>query len=383
MQEVADLLLKAFNGAQWNVIDKQWPEKSRVAVSLSILLKTFPRLLTGFSKAARASQLLFLRMKALEDSELCFPQLLNSSCRKTAHPRSASMLIYFILSSISLLTIALNLLVIISISYFKKLHSPTNILLLSLAISDCFVGFLMFFQIILLDGCWFLGDLMCSLYFLLDYIITSASIGTMVLISVDRYVAICDPLHYSTRVTQTRVKLCVFLCWVCSALFQCLLLRDSLKHPGMYNSCSGECVVVVDYAGGIADVLLSFVGPVTVIVILYSRVCAAAVSQARTLALHGSVSVNAKKSELKAVRAISIVIIVFLICICPYFCVTLTGQDAMLSASSVAFVMCLFYFNSCLNPLIYALFYPWFRKAARQIVTLRILMPGSREANVI
>ncbi|XP_044073852.1 trace amine-associated receptor 13c-like isoform X2 [Siniperca chuatsi] len=97
-------------------------------------------------------------MKTLED-ELCFPQLINSSCKKNVHPYSVSMVTYIILFSISLLTVILNLLVIISISHYKQLHSPTNLLLLSLAVSDFFVGFLMFFHIVLIDGCWFLGDL--------------------------------------------------------------------------------------------------------------------------------------------------------------------------------------------------------------------------------
>ncbi|XP_030580341.1 trace amine-associated receptor 13c-like [Archocentrus centrarchus] len=329
-------------------------------------------------------------MKIFEEVELCFPQILNSSCRKTIRPRCLSVLIYITLSSIALLTVILNLLLIISISHFKKLHTPTNLLLLSLAVSDCFVGLLMFFQIMIIDGCWFLGDLMCSLYFLLDYIITSASVGTMVLISIDRYVAICYPLHYSTKVTPKRAKACVYLCWICSSLFQCLVLKDNLVQPGRYNSCYGECVVVVGHAFGVADLLLSFVGPVIVIVVLYLRVFVVAVSQARALRSHiaavtheGSVSTNVKKSEMKALRTISVVIIVFLICLCPYYCVTVSDQDAMLSASSATFVVCLFYLNSCINPLIYALFYPWFRKSVKQIVTLEILKSGSCEANIM
>ncbi|XP_035521633.1 trace amine-associated receptor 2-like [Morone saxatilis] len=177
------------------------------------------------------------------------------------------LLIYILLSSISLLTAVLNLLVIISISHFKQLHTSTNLILLSLAVSDFFVGFVMCFQIMYLDGCWFFGDLMCALDQYLAYIITSASVGTMVLISIDRYVAICHPLHYSTEIEP-------------------MVLNYSYFEPA-------NC------------------------------------------------------------------------------------QDNLLNASSAAFVICLFYFNSCLNPLIYAFFYPWFRKSIELIVTMKILQPDS------
>ncbi|XP_074514424.1 trace amine-associated receptor 13c-like [Sebastes fasciatus] len=329
-------------------------------------------------------------MKTLEEDELCYPQLLNSSCRKTMRPHSVSMLTYILLSSIALLTVTLNLLVIISISHFKQLQTPTNLLLLSLAVSDFFVGFLVSFQIVLIDGCWFLGDLMCILYYFLDYIITSASVGTMVLISVDRYVAICDPLHYPTKVTQKTVTMCVCLCWIFSVFSNILILKDNLEQPGRYNSCSGECVFVINYIAGLVDLFLAFIGPVTVIIVLYMRVFVVAVTQARAMRSHiaavtlqCSVRVTAKKSEMKAARTLGVVVVVFLICLCPYYCVTLTGQDTLLNVSSAAFVIYLFYFNSCLNPMIYAFFYPWFRRSIKLIVTLKILQPGSCDANIL
>ncbi|XP_051814690.1 trace amine-associated receptor 13c-like [Acanthochromis polyacanthus] len=329
-------------------------------------------------------------MKPVDEAELCFPQLLNSSCRKTMRPHSVSMLIYIILSCISLFTVTLNLLVIISISHFKQLHSPTNLLLLSLAVSDCFVGLLVVFQILLLDGCWYFGDLMCVLYNIFDYVITSASIGTMVLISVDRYVAICYPLHYPSKVTLQRAKICVALCWICAALCNCLILKDNLKQLGMYNSCAGDCVIVLHYGAGYVDLFLSFIGPVSVIIGLYVRVFVAAVSQARAMRSditaftpQGSVNVTVKKSEMKAARTLGVVVVVFLICLCPYFCVTLTGQDVLLNSTSMAFVICLFYFNSLLNPLIYALFYPWFRKSVKLIITLQILRSDSCDAQIM
>ncbi|XP_026231438.1 trace amine-associated receptor 4-like [Anabas testudineus] len=328
-------------------------------------------------------------METLEETELCFPQLLNSSCVKTKRPHYETLLIYIILFSVSLLTVFLNLLVIISISHFKQLHTPTNLLLLSLAVSDFFIGVFMFFQIMLIDGCWFLGDLVCTLYQYIAYIVTSASVGTMVLISIDRYVGVCYPLLYCTEVTQKRVQVCVCLCWICSVIFQSLILQDVLQQPGRFNSCFGECVFVINYIAGVADVIFSFIAPITVIVVLYMRVFVVAVTQARAIRSHiAAVSLQrslkvTKKSELKATRTLGVVIVVFLMCLCPYYCVSLTGQDTSMNASSAAFVICLYYFNSCLNPVIYAFFYPWFRKSIKLIVTLRILRPDSCKTNML
>ncbi|XP_068185947.1 trace amine-associated receptor 13c-like [Antennarius striatus] len=328
-------------------------------------------------------------MSSFDEDELCFPELLNSSCRRTIRPHFESMLVHIVLSFISIVTVILNILVIISISHFKQLHNPTNLLLLSLAVSDCVVGFFFIFQIILINGCWFLGDIMCVVYIVVDYIIISTSIGTMVLISVDRYVAICYPLHYSTQVTTKRTDICICLCWVFCVLFNSLILRDNLEQPGGYNTCVGQCVIHVDYASGLADMILFFIFPVTVIILLYMRVFLVAVSQARAMRSHitsvtikCSTKVTAKKSELKAAITLGVVVVVFLICVCPYYCVLLSGQDSMLNVSSSTFIICLFYFNSCLNPLIYALFYPWFRKSIKLIVTLKILKADSCDTNM-
>uniref|UniRef100_A0A3Q3PY48 G-protein coupled receptors family 1 profile domain-containing protein n=1 Tax=Monopterus albus TaxID=43700 RepID=A0A3Q3PY48_MONAL len=262
----------------------------------------------------------------------------------------------------------------------RQLHTPTNLLILSLAFSDFFVGLLLVFPITLIDGCWYIGDLMCAVSQYVGYTITATSVGNMVLISVDRYVAICDPLHYSTKFTLKTVKICISLCWTCSVIYACLIQRDALEQPGRYNSCFGECIFVINYIAGIADLIFSFIAPITVIVVLYMRVFVVAVSQARAMRSHiaavtlqGSVKVTAKKSELKAARTLGVVVVVFLICLCPYYSVALTGQDNLMNASVSLFVICLYDFNACLNPLIYALFYSWFRKSVKLIVTLKIV----------
>ncbi|XP_026232518.1 trace amine-associated receptor 13c-like [Anabas testudineus] len=324
-----------------------------------------------------------------DGSELCFPQL-NTSCRKPVTSLSEAVSLRFLLSCFSVLTVVLNLLVIISISHFRQLHKPTNLLLLSLSVSDFLVG-LVFMpgEILRKTSCWFLGDFMCSLYKYLSIVSISASVGNMVLISVDRHVAICDPLHYPTRVTVGRVKLCIFLCWFCSILYSSLFVKDESHQNEKYISCHGECVYHIDYALGVFDIFVSFIVPVTVIIVLYLRVFVVAVSQARTMRsqiktvkLQHSVTLTSRKSELKAARTLGVLVLVFLICFCPFYCVALVGGN-IINTSYGIFVLCLICFNSCLNPVIYALFYPWFRRSVKLIVTLQILQPGSCEANIL
>ncbi|XP_071328678.1 trace amine-associated receptor 13c-like [Trachinotus anak] len=328
-------------------------------------------------------------MEVEDGAELCFPLLLNTSCRKPTSSWPEAVLLHIVLSSISLLTVVLNLLIIISISHFRQLHTPTNILLLSLAVSDFLVGLLLMpGEILRNTTCWFLGDLMCSLYIYVSLIITSTSVGDMVLISVDRYAAICDPLHYTTRVTERRVKLCVCLCWLCSVFYSSVFVKDDLSQPDRHSSCYGECVFVIDYTEETVDLVLTFIVPITLIIVLYMRVFVVAVSQARAMRSHitavtlqRSVTLT-KKSELKAARTLGVLVVVFLICFCPYYGVSLAG-DNLLNSSFASLVYYLFYLNSCLNPIIYALFYPWFRKVTKLVVTLQILQPGSREANML
>ncbi|XP_050924530.1 trace amine-associated receptor 7e-like [Lates calcarifer] len=252
-------------------------------------------------------------MEALEDAELCFPQL-NNSCRKTTLPHSKAALIYTVLSGITLLIVVLNLLVIISISYFRQLHTTTNLLLLSLAVADFLVGFVqMPTEILHLQGYLNLGDFICALHYFASFLIVSVSVGSMVLISVDRYVAICDPMFYTTKVTLNRAR-----------------------------------------------AMRSHIAAVT---------------------LQRSETVKAKKSEMKAARTLGVVVVVFLLCSCPYYCVTVAAEHNSVGMSSTVIVIWLLYFNSCLNPVIYVFFYPWFRKSMKYIITLQILKPGSSEAN--
>uniref|UniRef100_A0A3P8V2U8 G-protein coupled receptors family 1 profile domain-containing protein n=1 Tax=Cynoglossus semilaevis TaxID=244447 RepID=A0A3P8V2U8_CYNSE len=324
-------------------------------------------------------------MEALEEGDFCFPHI-NNSCRWLKRPEVETTLIYIVLSIIILLTVVLNLLVIISISHFRQLQTTTNLLLLCMAVADFLVGLLQMPLLLLHNqGCWLLGDVMCAVHYFL-----AVSVGSMVLISVDRYVAICDPMLYTTRVTLARVKLCVCLCWIFSGIHGGWILRDSLFQPNLYDPCVGDCVVVIASAEGAVDLIVSFLAPILIIAILYLRVFAVAVSQARAMRSHiASVTVGrpekvkVEKSELKAARTLGIVVMVFLLCSCPYYCFAIAAESNLVGSSSAGVELWFLYLNSSFNPVIYVFFYPWFRKAIKHIITLQILKPGSREISVL
>ncbi|XP_057709067.1 trace amine-associated receptor 13c-like [Corythoichthys intestinalis] len=326
-------------------------------------------------------------MDTEDQSDLCFPQLGNISCRKPMSDWSRSFILIVLLPTTCILTVLLNLLVVISISHFRRLHTPTNFLLLSLAVSDILVGLVgMPFMITKSTSCWLLGDIPCILLGYLTFICLSASVGNMVLISADRFVAICDPLHYTVKVTVKKIQVCICICWSASVIHCGIVLKDKLAHPETGNTCLGECVRSTDIIGGILDVIVNFLIPLGVIVILYTRVFVVAVSQARAMRSHDkcvkvqhSAPFRAKKSELKAAKTLGIVVLIFLMCFCPYNIASLIVYN-----ENVMNYFAYFYsLNSCLNPLIYAVFYPCFRRAFKHIVTLRVLQPGSSDTHIL
>uniref|UniRef100_A0A3P8UW46 Trace amine-associated receptor 13c-like n=1 Tax=Cynoglossus semilaevis TaxID=244447 RepID=A0A3P8UW46_CYNSE len=315
----------------------------------------------------------------------------NNSCKKTIYSNSVDVTFYITLSCVSFLTVLLNLLIIVSISHFRQLHTTTNLLLLSLAVADLLVGLLLMpLQLVNTSGCWYLGTFVCAMFFYLSFILTSSSVGIMVLISIDRYVAICDPLGYPRKITLKRVRVSVCLCWSCSVLYNGAMLHDILENPDMLDSCYGECLFLVDFVSGAVDLGLTFFGPITVIVVLYMRVFVVAVSQARAMRSHitavsvqGSFRVTAKKSEIKAARTLGVLVVVFLMCFSPYFFTSFTATTESSNTVLLFFGTWFLYCNSCINPIIYAFFYPWFRKAIKLIVSLHILQPDSCDTRIL
>ncbi|XP_036451431.1 trace amine-associated receptor 13c-like [Colossoma macropomum] len=269
----------------------------------------------------------------------------------------------------------------------KELHTPTNLLILSLSVADLLVGLIVMPVNImqLIDSCWHFGKMACSVYLLIGFVSTSASICSLIFIAVDQYIAVCDPLLYSTRVTVCKTSLLIILGWSLCLFYITMYLyfNDHLLQSQISTKCYGECVLVLKYSWVMIDLLVSFLTPCSIILALYSIIFNVARRQARAVRAvvnaashkHGVKVSNTSKS--KAAKKLGIVIFVYLACWIPFYLSSFSVESV--SSSSMVWIVFgwLQFFNSSVNPLIYAIFYSWFRKSSKYIVTCKIFQSSS------
>ncbi|XP_018951917.1 trace amine-associated receptor 13c-like [Cyprinus carpio] len=315
-----------------------------------------------------------------ETIQYCFPNN-DLSCTKNVKPGAEYIMMYIFISAVSVFTVFLNLLVIISIAHFKQLHTPTNVLIFSLAVADLIVGLIVtpVQGIKLIEPCWFFGEIFCSVFHFIFYVVTTASLGNLIVISVDRYIAVTDPLRYPARVNTNKAVFSIVVNWVFNCIYSFFLLYESIIYPEKNHACIGECILFIKLGYIITDVIVTLVTPCCLIIILYMKICFVAKHQAEHI---NSLLDKKAKSETKAARTLGIVVMVYLLCWIPYYIAALTlGQDRgdALVINIMYWILCM---NSCLNPLIYALFYRWFRISAKYILTLKIFEPSSQYFNL-
>nr|XP_029502138.1 trace amine-associated receptor 13c-like [Oncorhynchus nerka] len=317
-------------------------------------------------------------MEKYEDVQYCF-QDGNSSCRKALLSTSIYITLYNFFSLISAVTVFLNLLVIISISHFKQLHTTTNLLILSLAVSDLLVGLIVIpvTTVAIMEPCWGFGEYFCVFHIYIDFLCTSLSLGNMVLISIDRYVAVCDPLLYHSKITTTRMICCISFTWFCCIIYRAAIIKNFVNVQ-VPSRCLTECFIFEGIKwGNIIDVVFTMVVPCSVIITLYMKIFVVARSQARKVfskeaaSVSGVKTVQANKSERKAATTLSIVVVNYFICWIPFLCSSFFHLSFF--SDNLSFIIgFLPLVNSLINPIIYALFYPWFKVTAKHILTLKL-----------
>ncbi|XP_066532846.1 trace amine-associated receptor 13c-like [Hoplias malabaricus] len=306
------------------------------------------------------------------------------SCPERSVSFAVYVFFYACAAVVVFLTVCGNMLVIISVCHFKQLHTPTNMLILSLAMSDFLVGlFVLPFQLSrLTESCWVFGSVLCIVYIFISFFVTSISIYNVALIAVDRYFAISNPFLYTEVVSVNTACVAVSFNWIVLMSYNTSVLYFNGTYAGLIM-CPEECVFVLQEVWSVIDLLFAFVIPCSTIIIFYGLVFIIAKKHANAIRdLNNQTKTEASKkksdsmkSERKAASVLSILVAVFLACIFPYFLCALVSNA--IETTVFEKLVILLYLNSSVNPVIYALFYPWFRKCIKIILTLQIFRMDS------
>ncbi|XP_051780145.1 trace amine-associated receptor 9-like [Erpetoichthys calabaricus] len=323
----------------------------------------------------------------------CYPDN-NASCLKTIRKKEIYLFFYVFAAVVIVLTVFGNLLVIISVSHFKQLHTPTNLLVLSLAVVDFLIGlFVIPFEFSeAIEECWYFGETICPFYINYSSILVLVSVLNLMTISVDRYIAVCHPFFYSTEITNARMGFCIILIWLVALVYTVIFIYFTGGEI-VADNCVGMCRLFHYQEWWIVHFIANFALPVSVMIFLYGVIFLVVRSHARAIrsVVQNVAEAESKKrtlsksSERKAAKTLGIVVVVFIIFVSPsyllnFLALSLSASNKLLTELSDSFFL-LSNMNSGVNPYIYAFFYSWFRQAVKMILTFKITSPASSLSN--
>ena len=262
---------------------------------------------------------------------------------------------------LALWTIAGNAICIFTLARTRSLHTPSNILVGALCVTDLYAGLVI--QPIFLSICFTLPSQndVSSLYagsIPASYFGAVSSFCLTYLVTMDRYFAVCHPFRYTAAVTASRYYFIIFMTLLTTAMMT--VVAEYYRYDVFI------CNLVLQ-ALTIPQVIICYV-------LIYRIVRRKRMVQVSIGYIDGCDRAKARehKEEKKKAYTIGIIIVVFLACYGPQmvtFLFVLGIKDNSCSLSSYEFTLgigltFLALVNSAVNPIVYSLRIKEIRRSA-------------------
>ncbi|XP_071803659.1 histamine H2 receptor-like [Asterias amurensis] len=287
-----------------------------------------------------------------------------------------------------IVTIFFNCLQIVVTQRVTSFSDNTRILMTSLALSDIGVGFLAvssLFISVFVES-YTIPSWLCHVAFAWFYTCTSRSVVDLMMLSVDRFVAVTKPLRYPTILPQHRVKLITLILWV---FIVTLGVTTSLINTVEFNECVSLCVPKLprSVTDSVLIFIMYYVLPLVIIFGMNMKLCQLSSMHVKKIQasiplseiVENSVSSTVSRrivqrqptnGNRKSAYVVAFVTLGFALTWIAYYVMILVSTFGGPEASEwIQFtVVWLALSNSWLNVIIYALFYRAFRETAHKFI---------------
>ncbi|XP_056091437.1 type-1 angiotensin II receptor [Rhinichthys klamathensis goyatoka] len=299
---------------------------------------------------------------------------LNLTCNMTGNHKFIFMFIPIVYSCNFIIGIVGNSLVVTVIYFCLKLKTVANIFVLNLAVSDLtFLLTLPIWAIYTATGYqWLFGSFLCKAIAGMVLFNLYTSVFFLTALSIDRYLAIVHPVRSRRCRTVVYARVTCILVWIVAFLLS--LPTALIRKTHLIQNINVTVCGILD-KGDIPNVLvtlslmksvLGFILPITIILTCYCLI-------GRALLKARDIQRNSRSNGDEVLSMLAAAVLSFFLCWAPHqifnfmdmllLLKVITNCDVIeIIDTGMPFTICIAFFNSCMNPILYGFVGKNFRK---------------------
>ncbi|OWF48804.1 pyrokinin-1 receptor-like [Mizuhopecten yessoensis] len=324
---------------------------------------------------------------------------LNSGSGKGAVPEAPVYLLVFatlFYVVIFIVGILGNAAVIAVVIYGRSIRNAVNIYLINLCVADLLVMVVCMPPVLVelhTKEVWYFGEVMCKTVPFLEMVVASASVFTIIAISVERYKVVCKPLSVTVEnvlyVAKVIVVIWLTAIFISAPILSIVTYKDSSLLDGTpIKVCRVPVRTTIQKSYIVISTFFIYVIPCALLFTLYCRLCRKLIPDSECpFDMYERYVSEKLRLRKQVVNIIATIVSMFFICHLPYRAVSLwlifessrnvasLGLEKYLAIVYTARIF--LYVNHALNPIVYNFVSRKFRRTFKMMVYFR----GRRNRN--